>query len=224
VEGRWPSGRRRRADAAARMMPGLMMSAHRRAHLRSDALQLAGTPVGPNFAPIVAVTALGLAGRLALVAFPNVALTFAIVFVAGVAYGKRIAIIGAMWAMILSNLALSGFYIPAFVNVPAMMCVAWLGGSLQRMDWGSREKPAAIGVLAAAIGVLATFSFSVAADTLTWAVIAENRASFARLQVGILAGLGFNVLPAIINGMLFAISVGPVARAFAALRGTPHRQ
>ncbi len=220
LAGDWPDGRIARAISAARLMPGLLVVSHDRALRRRDALALAGIPTGPGFAPIVAVTALAAAGRLAFIAFPNIALTYAIIFAAGVAFGPRIAAWSAVWSMSLTNLMLSGLYLPSFVNVPAMVLLAWLGGWLHGRDWAghSRSDHVAGLVFAALAGFVGTLLFSAVSDALTWALVAENRQSIERLVVGVVAGLTFNVVPAIINAVLFAATIVPVATAFRQVR------
>ncbi len=215
ARGTWPKGRMARARVAAGLLPALMVAAHQRAKRRQEALRLAGVDVGPRFAPIVAITALAAAGRLALVAFPNISLTFVIVFAGGVALGARVGFWSGFWAMLLTDLMLSGLFLPAFVNVPTMALVGALGGAFHARHWQDRTEAR---VLAAATGILATLAWSVATDALSWAIIAERRQSIALLQVTVLAGLVFNAVPALVNGALFAAAIGPVGRAFSALR------
>ncbi len=210
--GAWPDGRVARARAAARLLPLMLVAAHDRALRRRDALQIAGHPVGPRFAPIVAVTALAAAGRLAFVALPNVSLTFVIVFAGGVAFGGRVGAWSGFWAMLLTDLMLSGLAPQGLVNIPATVLLGAAGG------WFRADGRADSIVAAAAIGVLGTMAWSVATDAISWLVVAENRQSVERLWVGMVAGLAFNVVPAIVNGVLFAAAIGPVDRAFRALR------
>ena len=74
--------------------------------------------------------------------------------------------------------------------------------------------------LAAVAGIVGTLLFSMLSDVFTWLLVAEFRTSLALLWIRVAAGLVFNVVPAAANGVLFALVVGPVARAFAALRAT----
>ncbi len=213
--GRWPSGRFAQAQAGAALLPLMLVAAHDRSMRRRDALQMAGHNVGPHFAPIVAITALAAAGRLAFVALPNVSLTFVIVFAGGVAFGSRVGFWSGFWAMLLTDLMLSGLAPQGLVNIPATALLGAAGG-LFRSEGGADAA-----VAAAAVGILGTLAWSAATDALSWLIIAENRASIERLQVGILAGLAFNVVPAVVNGVLFAAAIGPVERAFRALRAAP---
>ncbi len=215
ARGTWPSKRLARARVAAGLLPHLMVAAHVRATRRGEALRLAGVDVGRRFAPIVAITALAAAGRLALVAFPNISLTFVIVFAGGVALGARVGFWAGFWAMLLTDLMLSGLFLPALVNVPTMALVGALGGAFHGARWDDRWQARSV---AGAVGILATLAWSMATDALSWAIIAERRESVALLQVTVVGGLVFNAVPALVNGALFAASVGPVGRAFSALR------
>jgi len=216
LDGRWPHGLWRKARAAATVLPPLAVLALRRAHTRAEALRLAGHDTGPRFAPLVAVTAMAVAGRLALtVAVPNVSLTYAIVFTAGLVFGARIAALAGFLGMAITNVLLTGFYVVPFANAPAMALVGVLGGVLRRVDFTGRT-PAdrwAGRLLAASCGILATALFSITADVATWALVPEYRAAEGSLRVLVLAGLGFNVLAATVNAVLFAAAVGPVSVA-----------
>ena len=206
LEGAWPAGRLARAREAARLLPALVVAAHRRATLRREALQLAGHPTPPWFVPLVAVAALCAAGRLALLALPNVALSYVVAFLGGVLFGPRVAAAGAFLGMALTDFLLTGLYPAGFVNAPAMALLALVGGAMRRIE----PDPA----LSAVFGILATFLFSAASDALTWLLLYANEP--AALAPLVLMGLAFNVLPALVNGALFAASVGPTVRAFRA--------
>ena len=206
LEGRWPRGRLAAAREAARLLPPLVVAAHRGATARREALQLAGHATAPWFVPLVAVAALCAAGRMALLALPNVALTYVVAFLGGVLFGPRVAAAGAFLGMALTDFLLTGLYLPGFVNAPAMALLALLGGALRRVELD----PA----LAAAVGIFATFLFSAAADALTWLLLYQDAPQL--LAPLVLAGLAFNVVPALVNGALFAAGVGPTVRAFRA--------
>ncbi len=218
ARGAWPEKRLAKARVAAGLLPHLMVAAHARAKRRAEALRLAGVDVGSRFAPIVAITALAAAGRLALVALPNISLTFVIVFAGGVALGGRVGFWAGFWAMLLTDLMLSGLFLPALVNVPTMALVGAVGGMFHNIRWDDRWEARAT---AGATGILVTLAWSVATDALSWVIISEYRESLPLLQVRILAGLVFNAIPALVNGALFAAAVGPVGRAFSALRLRP---
>ncbi len=212
LDGAWPDRRLRRATAAAALLPTLMVTAWHRGQRRQEAVRAAGMQVGPRFAPIVAVTALAMAGRLAFIAIPNVALTYAIVFAGGIAFGGRVGAWSGLWSMALSNVFISGLAPSPFVNAPAMALVGWTGG------WFSTERRGEV-VLAACTGFAATMAFSILTDTMSWLLIPEYRTSIPLLQVRLVAGLVFNVIPALTNAWLFAAAVGPVRRAFEAIHG-----
>jgi hypothetical protein len=212
IEGAWPRGRLARIRESARLLPALLVGAHLRATVRQEALRLAGHDMPASFVPIVAVAALGAAGRLAFLALPNIALTYVVVFLGGVLWGARVGALGGALAMALTDLLLTGLYPIAFVNVPAMALLGLVGGALRRVDWSG----AAGAMIAASVGIAGTFAFSAASDAGTWALLyADNPAALAPL---VLLGLAFNVIPALANAALFAFSVGPCVRAQEALR------
>jgi hypothetical protein len=213
LAGAWPSRLAAKAGAAARLLPPLAVLAVRRARVRTDALRLAGHDMGPRFAPLVAVTAMAVAGRLATVALPNLSLAYVIVFVAGLLFGARLGAWAGLLGMAVSNLLITGLYLVPFANAPAMALVGAAGGLLRRADFSGPAGRA----FAASCGILATLLFSVAADLAGWAAVPEFRERPGSLPVFLLNGLAFNVVPALANAVLFAAAVGPVA---AAVRGS----
>ncbi len=220
-QGRWPEGRLGSLWAAVAVLPTLMVHAVRRAEVRRDALMLAGFRTGPLFAPVVAVTALGVAGRLALVGLPNVALTYVVVFLGGLVFGVRVGVWAGLWSMVLSNLVLTGLYPGSFANAPAMALLGLLGGLLRPLDLSgpaSSSLDRFLGrVLAGGAGFLGTMLFSVTSDLFEWVLAPELRGDVAVLVARVVAGLLFNVVPAILNALVFAASVVPVHAAFRAL-------
>ncbi|HUR25141.1 MAG TPA: ECF transporter S component [Candidatus Thermoplasmatota archaeon] len=215
LDGRWPRGLLAKVRAAASLLPPLAVLALRRSRTRAEALRLAGHDTGPRFAPLVAVTAMAVAGRLAFVAVPNVSLAYAVVFVAGLVFGSRVGALAGLLGMAITNVLLTGLYLVPFANAPAMALVGALGGLLRRVDFTGRS-PAerwAGRLLAASCGLAATVLFSVAADLATWAVVTEYRDTPGSLRALVLAGLAFNVLAAAVNAVLFAAAVGPVSVA-----------
>jgi hypothetical protein len=217
MAGEWPRGKLARLTATAGLITPLLVASVGRARVRRDALQVARITVSKNFVPIVALTAVAVAGRMALVAVPNISLVHVVVFVGGLVFGTRIAMLAAMFAMIISNLLLSGFVPTSFVNVPAMMVVGLIGGTLRQVKFNDRPGR----VLAFIVGLVATLAFSIVADVSEWLLVPEFRGDVAYLQVRILAGLAFNVIPAFVHGALFALVAGPVQRAFTSGRTTP---
>ena len=217
LDGAWPHSRLARARAAAALLAPLLVASWRRAETRREALRLAGIAVGRRFAPIVAVTALAVAGRLAFIAIPNVALTYVVVFAGGLAFGAVVGFWSGFWAMALTDLLLSGLAPGPYVNAPAMGLLGALGGALQPRQ--ASADVATLGMLAATAGVVGTLWFSIVTDVATWALVPEFRTSWTLLRLRVLAGLVFNAVPAITNGVLFALAAAPVSRAFAALHG-----
>ncbi len=217
--GAWPEGRLERVWTAVGLLPALMVHASQRARTRQDALRLAGVRTGPRFAPVVAVTALAAAGRLALVGLPNVALTYVVVFLGGLVFGGRVGFWAGFWAMALTDLLLSGLAPSAFVNAPAMGLLGLAGGVLRGRDLsGASSSDRAAGRLfAAAAGFAGTLLFSAATDALTWLLVPEFRGGLDVLAALVLAGLAFNVVPAVSNAVLFWLAVVPVHAAFRAL-------
>lgn len=210
LDGRWPRNPLRRLVAAARMLGPLMVLALRRGRTRREALRLAGHDTPPQFAALVALTALAAASRLALLALPNLKPTFAIVFLGGFLFGPIVGAASAVLAMAFTDLLLTGLSPAPFANVPAMALVGAMGGLLRGWE---RTAPATLRAAAAACGILATAVFSLSADILTWLIVPEFRTTPGALAALVWAGLAFNVVPAAANAMLFAVAVGPVARA-----------
>ncbi|MEA3144278.1 MAG: hypothetical protein QOG31_1602 [Thermoplasmata archaeon] len=221
LDGTWPARRLPQARTVAALLPALLVASVRRAETRREALRLAGQDLAPAWTPIVAVGALTLAGRFALLAIPNVSVTYAVVFLGGVLFGARVGALAGLLGMLLSDLVLTGVQPTPLVNGPAMALLGLLGGALRGLDWGSRRPAQAWAnrALAAAVGVAATLLFSVAADALTWAIVPEYRAQPGSLRILVAAGLVFNVLPAVANALLFGAATAPTVRAWRAVRG-----
>ncbi len=192
-----------RLMGVASLIPTLMAHAHRRGTSRAEALRLAGHSVGPHFAAIVAVAGLAAAGRLITLGIPNVAPTYVLVFAAGVLWGPRAAAAGGFLGMAITDVMISGLLPTAFVNAPAMAALGLLGGLLRSVPWHTASGR----VMAAAIGVLATFAFSVAADFLTWVIVPDVRGQGAALVALLAAGVAFNLPAAAVNAVLFAATL-----------------
>jgi uncharacterized membrane protein len=221
LQGRNPRGLRQGLSHAAALLPTLLLLACERGRARRDALRVAGHDVNANFAPLVAVTALAVAGRLALLPLPNIKLTYVVVFLGGLLFGTRIGVLAGLASMALTDLLLTGLAPMAFANVPAMALLGALGGLLRRVDFtGSNRTDRVAGrALAASAGLVATLVFSASSDALTWLMVPELRAEPDALRALLLTGLAFNVLPAIVNAALFAASVPASQRIFRELQG-----
>jgi hypothetical protein len=215
LDGQWPAHRLARARAAAALVPPLAVLALRRAHTRADALRLAGIATGPRFAPIVAVTAMALAARMVLAAGANVSLAYVVVFAGGLLFGARVGFWAGVLAMAISDVLLSGLYLAAFANAPAMGLLGMLGGALGRVDFSgtSRADRWAGRFLAASAGIASTLLFSVMSDAVTWMLVPEFSGDPGALRALVLAGLAFNAVPAVANAVLFAAVVVPLAGA-----------
>jgi uncharacterized membrane protein len=215
LDGAWPRGRMARVRAAASLTAPLAVQAMRRAHIRSDALRLAGVATPSSFAPIVAVPALAMAGRLALVALPNVSLAYVVVFAGGYLFGPRVGFWSGLLAMALTDFLLSGVHLVALANAPAMGLLGLLGGLAAAAPFDGEGRVARWSgrLTAATLGIVCTLLFSVAADVLTWLLVPEYRGQTGALQALLLAGLAFNAVPAVTNAVLFAAALGPLAAA-----------
>ncbi len=219
LEGHWPRGLARFPAAASLVAPVLVAALHR-ANARRDALRLAGHHTGQRFAAIVAVASLVVAGRLALVAVPNISLAYAAAFLGGLLLGPAAGALGALMGMALTDFMLTGLLPTGFVNAPAMALLGLAGGALRLIDLagGTSAERWAGKLVAGAAGILGTLAFSVASDTGTWLLVQEYRGDVQAWRAIVTAGLVFNALPALVNGLVFAASVTPVARAAAALQ------
>jgi hypothetical protein len=206
VDGGMPRHLPRKVAAVGSLLPHLVLLAVAAGTRRVEALRLAGHAVGPRFAPLVAVTALAAAGRLAVAVVPNVSLTYVLGFGAGLVFGTRVGAGGVMLAMALTNVLLTGLSPFPFVNVPAMGLVALLGSGCRRIDLAGWSGSA----VAASLGVFATVVFSLASDTLEWNLVRELQS--VPLEARLLAGLAFNVPAAVANAVLFAAASSPLSR------------
>ncbi|MEA3190903.1 MAG: hypothetical protein QOD77_1485 [Thermoplasmata archaeon] len=216
--GAWPPGRLARVRAAAGLLPAILVASLRRARVRTEAMRLAGLRTRPGLEAVIALAAVALAGRLATTGV-NVSLAYAVVFLGGVLFGARVAAAAGALAMLLSDLLLSGLAPAAFVNVPAMAVLGVLGGALRHLDWQGRSPAdrAAVRVLAACTGFVATLVFSVAADVATWLLVPELAGSGATLAALLASGLLFNLAPAAVNAALFAAAVPATVAAWRAV-------
>ena len=163
---------------------------------------------------LLGLTALAAAGRMVFLWAPNVAPTFFIAFVAGVAYGARAGAFVGGFSMLVTDLVLSALHPVLVVNTSAMAAVGAAGGLLGRaVDFGqARDLPRGYAAaLAGLVGVLVIVGFSLLSDAVSYALFYRSGAEVFRALV--LAGLAFNALPAVVNGVLFATATYPVLRA-----------
>jgi len=187
-------------------------------------------PEGPDvrrLARVAALAALAIVGRVAFLWAPNFALTYFVVFLAGVVEGPRVGALVGLLAMTVTNLLYSGLHPVLVANGLAMALLGVLGGLLRplvvRTPRDRLDRALAV-ALPAAVGLFGTFLFSVAADTVGWfvqfALTPEGRAIGTRALVPLIAaGLVFNLVPALVNLVLFG-SLTPAC--VAALRRSGH--
>ncbi|MBW3581701.1 MAG: ECF transporter S component [Euryarchaeota archaeon] len=161
---------------------------------------------------IAAFTALAIAGRIAFLWAPNIALTYYVVFFAGVVLCTRAGALVGLLAMTVTNLMLSGLHPVLFANAPAMALLGVAGGLLRplfvRPAKDRTGKALRVTVLAC-VGLWGTLLFSLTTDLLGYALqygaTPEGRAiGTAALVPYLVAGLLFNLVPAVVNALLFA--------------------
>lgn len=168
---------------------------------------------------VIALAALAAAGRMAFVWLPNVAPTYAITFLAGVAFGIGVGFWTGFLSMAVTNLLLSGFHPILLANGPAMGLLGLAGGLMGRfINFGQKgdEPPFYAAGLAMLMGVLATLAFSLLADAFSFVLFYQQAAGGAAFQAFValvVAGLAFNALPSLANGVIFALGSYPVLRA-----------
>lgn len=173
-------------------------------------------PAGPDprrIARISALAALAIVGRLAFVWAPNFALTYFVVFLAGVLDGRRAGAAVGLIAMTATNLLYSGLHPVLLANGLAMALLGVLGGSVR--PWIMRDPRDPLDrvlqvTLLAACGLFGTFLFSVTSDLvgyLTAFVLTPEGAVIGEkaLVPLVVMGLVFNLGPALLNALLFAV-------------------
>lgn len=206
----------------------LFVRTMRRSREQAYALHTAGlTPSSRGhlafaWSTIAALAALAVAGRLALVAVPNVSLSYFVLFIAGVAYGPRVGFMVGILSRTAADLVLSG---------PTLLAVPWVLGegiigfgcgiSGMAINFGQRGPHAMryAAALAATAGWMMTAAYSVTLDTTIWLFIRYLGAGFGGLDYAlpwttvIVAGLLFNVGAMVFNAILFGVAAYPVLSA-----------
>lgn len=212
----------------------LLVSTLRRAREQARSLRLAGLAPGLpqdahrtslRWAIVPALAALAIAGRLALVSLPNISLSFFVLFLAGVAYGPRVGALVGLLSRLGSDLVLTGlnpvFLAMAPVDAFLGALAGWIG-LLVNFGQRAREPYLHAAILAGTLGWMYTFAFSIAADTSTWLLYSVflpglgGEASTVLWTTLVLAGIAFNVVPAIFNAVVFGTATYPVLRALRA--------
>lgn len=166
---------------------------------------------------LIAFTALAAAGRMLLLALPNVALTFFVVAVAALAYGPRFgAAVGGL-AMLVTNAMLSGLA-PGPLLATGVVAAMGAGlGALRPLRFPGPRRTLAGMAAAALLGAGLQLAFSVAVDALSWLVFTGGAAATLPLLYASLAGgLVFNVPAAVFQAALFAGALQPVVHALRA--------
>ncbi|MBI4394460.1 MAG: energy-coupling factor transporter transmembrane protein EcfT [Euryarchaeota archaeon] len=209
---RGKAGRKR--SLRALVVPAFVLSGKRARNL-SRALVVAGyegeaTRVGL----VIAFASLAIAGRLLFLWIPNVALTYFVVFIAGVAYGTRVGFLSGLLAMAATDIALASGGAGILVNALPMALLGGVSGLLGRVDFGQKgDSPLPIAaVLAAVLGFAFSIFFSVAADSLSFglAVVAGAPPDMTVYMVVVGGGLLFNGPAAVANSALFVALSYPV--------------
>lgn len=163
-------------------------------------------------ARIAALAALGIVGRVAFVWAPNYALTYFVVFFAGVLDGKRAGAAVGLIAMTTTNLLFSGLHPVLLANGAAMALLGVLGGLvgpvLRRTPRDALDRGLQVALLVAC-GIFGTLLFSLTSDLFTWftqfVLTPEGQAIGTQALLPLLLmGLVFNLGPTLMNALLFA--------------------
>lgn len=161
---------------------------------------------------IAVLAALAVVGRMAFLWAPNYALTYFVVFFAGILLGPLAGAVVGLVAMTTTNLVLSGLHPVLVANALAMAMLGLAGGLLRTWFLVSANSRSGrllrVGV-AGAVGLFGTFLFSVLGDLIGFFIqfmVTPEGALIgtSALVPMLLMGLLFNVGPAIVNMVLFA--------------------
>ena len=174
---------------------------------------------------ILALSALSIVGRLAVVWLPNVSLSYLALAVAGLAYGVRTGAAVGFLGRLGSDILISGLN-P--ILVPMTIVETMFGAAfgiigttfdattfLSRATWWTR-------LILFDLGIVVTLAYSVAADSATWVYYnllltdAPDAARGTLWTTLVVMGLVFSVIPAILNGVLFAAGLPPIFRGLEA--------
>lgn len=174
-----------------------------------------------RLAIVLSLASLSIVGRLALVWLPNVSLSFLALAVAGLAYGVRTGAAVGFLGRLGSDLLISGFNPILFpMTIVESLVGAGFGLAAHAVDvrammlnatWWTR-------MLLFDLGLIVTLTYSVAADSMSWIFYnliltgAPDAARGVLWTTLVLMGLVFNVIPAIIHGLVFATVLPPLFR------------
>ncbi|HEV8361507.1 MAG TPA: hypothetical protein VGR28_13740 [Candidatus Thermoplasmatota archaeon] len=168
---------------------------------------------------LIALTALAAAGRLLLLAVPNVSLTFFVVAVAGLGWGPRLGAAVGLLAMLVTSAMLGGPTPGALAGAAAVAGLGALAGLLRPLGFPGPRRALAQTAAAAFLGAAMQVVFSVTADALGWALFAwlpQGQAAAPLLLPLLAAGLLFNVPAAIFQAALFGSALQPTLAALRA--------
>lgn len=174
---------------------------------------------------ILSLASLSIVGRLALVWVPNISLSFLALAVAGFAYGVRAGAMVGFLGRLGSDLLISGLnpiLLPMTLVETLFGAAFGLAGRsidmprfFSRPTWWNR-------MILFDVGLIVTLAYSIVADSVSWIFYnlllsdAPDAARGVLWTTLVLLGLVFNVIPAIIHGLLFAAALPPIFRGLEA--------
>lgn len=178
-----------------------------------------------RLAIILSLAGLSIAGRLAFVWIPNVSLSFLVLAVAGLAYGMRTGAAVGFLGRLGSDLLISGVN-PVLLPMTFVETLFGLGfgimgrfvdvpRSFARVTWWTR-------IILFDVGVAVTIAYSIVSDSVSWVFYnwilsdAPDAARGTLWTTLVLLGLAFNVVPALVHGVLFAAALPPIFRGLEA--------
>lgn len=170
---------------------------------------------------VLALTACYVVGRLILLAWPGVSLSYLVLFVAAIGFGPRIGAGVGLLGRVTSDLLVSGLN-PILVPMALVDVTLALLLGLQRRGVNLGQRGPARGLHVRATLLFAALAFTVAysvlADTFTWLFYnallpdAPDAARQALWGTLVLMGLVFNVPAVLFNMVLIPSAVPPVLR------------
>ncbi len=178
-----------------------------------------------RLAIILSLASLSIAGRLAFVWIPNVSLSFLVLAVAGLAYGIRTGAAVGFLGRLGSDLLISGvnpILLPmTFVETLFGLAFGIVGHFVDvprffaRVTWWTR-------IILFDLGLAVTILYSIVADSVSWVFYnwiladAPDAARGTLWTTLVLLGLAFNVVPALLHGLLYAAALPPIFRGLEA--------
>jgi hypothetical protein len=178
-----------------------------------------------QLAVIMVLASLAVVGRLALVWLPNVSVSFLALAVAGLFYGVRVGAAVGLIGRLASDLVISGLnpiLLPMTFVEGGIGALLGVLGHWVRMDKGSGPLSFFQRLLLFDLGLGMTVLHSVLSDSVTWVFYnlvlldAPDAARGTLWTTLVFLGLAFNVMPAIVHGLLFAAAIPPIGRGLRA--------